>query len=272
MVDNIDRNIGEPRVEDRQVKVKLVTGVEALYREGGILKLKADVSGRLPLPSLERKAHLFFDLGGDVKSRTEVTSPIPENLKEGYEARLQYLSMKRWPVTYGLKFGVNWKGGPQTTIRPFIRREWRWDPYRIYLEESVYYKTDERYGEKTYGHLDYIFGNTGYLRLLTEATLKSNVNGLNMGHALLFRQALGSNAVISYELGMSYNTLTARKGKNYAQIRWITKIWRPWLELEIRPKAIYYWKKKHRDEYNILLGINVIFEEFLRNGNNENSQ
>ncbi len=95
------------------------------------------------------------------------------------------------------------------------------------------------------------------------AAAKQREPGFDMLHAAILRQALREKGALSYEIGVSYNTSASGEGKTYTQIRLINRFWRPWLEFEIKPRADFPWLSEEV-EYSLLLGIRVIFEEYLR--------
>lgn len=267
IVDRVDRTIGDPRVEDRQVKIKLTTGGQVTLQEGGGVQPKLIVGARLPLPSLERRSNLFLDVGGAATpSATELASPVVENVEKTGSAGLEYLSLTTWPVSFGVHLGMNYEAGPQGTIRPFVRWEKDLGPHRYYLTQEVFYKTKSGFGTRSYAHTDYVLGQeVGYFRFLSEAVWRLEGEGVNVTHGLLFRQPVGASAVLSYESGMLYNDARIDRGRYFLQMRYITKVWRPWIELELNPAAVYFWDGSSQD-YSFTVKLNIIFEEFLRGG------
>jgi hypothetical protein len=265
MADNIDLLFGAPRLEDKQRKVKVLVSSRTNFREDGAVWNRTRVSARLPLPSLERKANFFLNLGGDTSSLSD--SAVPSSITDpfrNYDASLEYLSLKRANLSPGLSLSLGWRdGNPATVIKPLIRWELDRVPWRFYATEEVWWSSEEKWGERTYGQVDYIVNEHGYVRLLSEAVKRQDVDGFDLQHALLFRQPLWENAALSWEIGTLYNPLFMDLGRNYAQINAITKVWRPWLEFEVRPRMVMWWDQNGRVDYSIRFGVNVIFEEFL---------
>ncbi len=263
LVDDVDNLFGEPRVEDLQRKIKIELGTKYKLVDQGDNKLRGKFRARIPLPALERKANAFLDIGGGVRSDAEFLGPALDEYDRNVETSLQYISVRRWPFSLGAKFTVQWHQGPQPAIKPFLRWEGQRDRWRAYLDQEVSYSTEYRWGEITTGHLDYILGDNVYLRVFTEGGTNQEIDGFDMNHALLFRQSLGEFGALSYETGVLYNTDETKGGKTYAQIKLVHRIWRKWLELELKPRANFPWGTDVV-RYSLMVGLTVIFEEYLR--------
>ena len=262
-VDRIDAVFGEPRVEDRQRKVRIELGLGVKAKEGGEYRVRTKFKARIPLPALERKANVFLDFGGGSRSRADSLDPALEEYDRKYLTSLEFLSLKKWPLSYGVRLRTRWDDGPQAGIKPFLRWEDQKDPWRFYINQEVYYKTDDKFGEITSGHVDYILNQVAFFRLFSSGEIIFEDSGVYMDHALLLRQSLKTYGALSYEVGMSYNTSDIGKDrKTYAQVRLRKRVWRPWLELDLKPRVSVEWDDKEAD-FSLFCGFTVIFEEFL---------
>jgi hypothetical protein len=262
-VDRVDAVFGEPRVEDRQRKVRVELGLGVKAKEGGEYRVRTKFKSRIPLPALERKANVFLDIGGGSRSRADSLDPDLEEYDRKALTSLGFLSLKKWPLSYGVRLRTRWDDGPQVEIKPFLRWEDQKDPWRFYLNQEVYYKTDDKFGTVTSGHVDYILNPVAFFRFFSEGEIIFERSGVYMEHAVHLRQSLKTYGALSYEVGMSYNTANIEKeGETYAQIRLRKRVWRPWLELDLKPRMVVHWKDEKAD-FSVFGGFTVVFEEFL---------
>jgi hypothetical protein len=262
VVNRVDRIFGEPRVEDRERKVKIVAGPRLVFKEAGVTEVRGRVSGRIPLPSLERRTNIFLEVGGRVDSQVESGVLNTQEREEQLVTRVEVLKRSELPVDLGLGAGVRWRSGPQGVVRPFIRWEHRSDQLRYYLSQEVIYRTDEGFAETTYVHLDQILDQVSFLRYFSDATVENEVAGVTMGHGTMYRRPWAENGAISYEVGVEYNTAHTERGRTYLQVHLVQKVLRPWLEFEIRPRVAYPWQGGG-GSYSLFVGANVIFERYL---------
>jgi hypothetical protein len=264
-VDRVDKILGDPRVEDRQRKVRVATGVQCSLTEGKSPAFQATFGGRFPLPALERMAHLFLDLGGDVQS----TAANPVALQGGqpstnYQALLEYLSLSKWPVAYGFKLQTFWQGGPQTNIGPFFRWEGHLDSIRLYASQEFFYRSDRAFGETTGFAADRLLTETMHLRFQNSAGAETvGSSGVDLQHAGVLLRSFGEYGALSQEIGVRYTTGPETNGQYYARVKWVDRVWRPWLEYQVNPGVALDWGSRD-PEFAASLGLRVIFEDFLR--------
>jgi hypothetical protein len=263
-VDRVDGILGDPRVEDRQRKVRAVIGGQCSLAEGKRPAIQATFGGRFPFPALERRAHLFLDVGGDVQTTPDLAAGQVGQRTSNYQALLQYLSISTWPVAYGVKLQTFWKAGPQTSIRPFLRWEGRLDSIRLYASQEVFYRSDRAFGETTGFAVDYLLSENTHLRLQNGAQAETaGPPDVRLQHAVVLARALGEYGALSEEIGVRYGTGADTAGAYYAQLRWVDRVWRPWLEYVVSPGATLAWGT-HHPEFGANVGLRVIFEDFLR--------
>ena len=261
-VDRADHLFGEPRIEDRLRTVKVATGPAMDFASGGHRTFNQSLSARIPLPSLERKANLFLDVGSDVEAETEKEAIPTSDFRKSYQAGLSYLSFAR-VLSPGITLRGRWEDGPQGTLTPFVRWEKKADPFRIFLSQNVSYDSLDKLGEDSTVYMDYVVGDQAFVRLLTDASARQDVAGLDMKHALIFRQLLSADAALSHELGLLYNTTSGTDGDIYAQIQWIFRAGKPWIEWELTPRIQAPQDRHLPLEYDFTISVRVIFEEFM---------
>ncbi len=264
MVDRTDRFLGEPRVEDRERKVELALGTGLTLHEEGGEDLHLNTSARIPLPALERKANVFLELGGKTKSLDDERGGEFSDTERSYEASASILARYLQPFSFGVGAGVLWDNGPEGFIRPFLRYESRRDPWRSFVEQQVYFKTNDLFGEKTSGHVDYILTSSSFLRFSSSAEVYQELTGVDLGHTAMHRRLFTTNSALSLELQARYNTADLDAGETHFVIRWQGRVWRDWLEYEIRPRATFPWEDLGDVKYSLLFRLTVLFEDYLR--------
>jgi hypothetical protein len=272
VVDSIDRTLGDPRVDDREEKVRVYTRFRTTWTDGEWLDVNASVNARMPFPAIQRRYHLFLDLGTervvDESGSGEESVDDTDSEERDVNARLQLLYQLRQVADIGLFTRLKWSGGLKAQIGPFASLEGGETPWHWYTRSEVFYDLDDRWCGSLGGNLDYVLGDVGYVRLATGGAVKESQPGLFLNHALSLKHRLGETSAMSYEAGVVYDTRmgsTLGDGTEevYGLVRWIGRVWRPWLELEVRPKAAYLLTEE-RMEYSCMFLFKAVYERYLR--------
>ena len=235
VVDATDRAFGEPRVEDREEIVQVKVDLKPSYWKEDEFGFNVPVRARIPLPILQRRANVFIEFGS-VTDATERLSDAYNTLDENKSFAAGILSSLNEKIDAGTKLDLYWKNGAQTGIRPFVRFEVKPDPWRYYAEQEVYYRTDDRFGGKTAFQVDRLLSRSSFVRFATSAEYHETMDGMNYGDAFIYRQPICWNAVLSAELGTTFNphrgdpngssSLDEDDGdKLYSRVRVVGKPW-----------------------------------------------
>lgn len=263
LVDRVDQRFGEPRIEDRERKVKLAVGPRAVITEGGGQDLNLRAGARFPLPALERRANIFLDIGGDLESMGDFGTVDFSGAETNYSAAASIIARRLRPFSFGTVASAFWGDGVQWFIRPFMRFERRRDPWRCFFEQRVFYHTEKRVGERSGGYVDRILTTSSYLRFAASAEAHQELQGFDLAEALMYRRSFIHDSGLSFEAGSEFPTADTAAGESYLQVRWRGRVWRDWLEYEIRPRVGFPWDRGEK-VYSVLLELKIIFEDYLR--------
>ncbi len=279
VIDGIDRTLGDPRMDDREEKVRVYTRLRTTWTDGEWLDVNASVNARVPFPAIQRRFHLFLDLDseGTVDEQSDAASPSADDSygtsyassdDRDVRARLQFLYELREATDIGFFTRMKWSGGFKAALGPFVRLEGKEVPWHWYTRGEVFYDLDDRWCGSLAGNIDYALGDVGYLRLASGVAVKESQPGLFLDHVASLKHRVGESSAMSYEVGVVYDSLageTLDDGSEevFGLVRWIGRVWRPWLELEVRPKAAYLLTEE-KMEYSCMFLFKAIYERYLR--------
>ncbi len=275
VIDGIDRTLGDPRVDDREEKVRVYTRLRTTWTDSEWLDVNASVNARIPFPAIQRRYHLFLDLDseGVIEDQSDSANPPADNSyatsdDRDLRARLQFLYQLREAADIGVFTRLKWSGGLKAAMGPFAALDGEEIPWHWYVRSEVFYDLDDRWCGLLNGNIDYVLGDASYLRLASGVAVKEGQSGLFLNHIASLKHRAGRSAAMSYEAGVVYDslggeTLGGGPEELFGLVRWIGRVWRPWLELEVRPKAAYLLTEE-RMEYSCMFLFKVIYERYLR--------
>jgi hypothetical protein len=281
LVDATDRAFGESRVSDAEEIVQVRVDVKPVYYHKDGFDLKAPVKVRVPLPAIERKAKFFFEFDSSADPRSSL-SEAREEFVENRSITSGFLYTLDQKIKTGTKVDVYWRDdSPQVQVRPFARFEIRKDPVRFFLEEQVFWRSDEKFGSKTSFQIDRLICDRSYFRFAASAEYREIRRGADLWCALIHRRPIGDELAFSSELGASFNLHHGPPDKNYkigdvspgeldddklfSRVQVIGKFPRKWMEYTIEPGLDYYFHHEKPWDYGIVFSLRIIvFEAFLR--------
>lgn len=278
-IDAADRAFGEPRVEDRERIVQVKVGLQPSYWKEDEFTFKLPIRTRLPIPAIERRFNLFFEFGSESDENDTLDETL-SNLDRNKNVAATLLTQISKQIDAGIKLDVFWSDGPQTGIRPFARWDRRTGGLRYFIEQQVYYNTDDHFGGSTVTNIDQILDDRAVLRYQLTASYSEIQNGVILGPSVIYRRPVFKNAMISGEIGSKYNPHQgASEGNSIAdeddsdhglgriRLTGITNI--AWLEYDIETGVDYFWL--HRDEwdYGVSFTMRIVFESYLRSYNRQ---
>jgi hypothetical protein len=265
VVDATDKAFGEPRIEDREQIVRVKVGLESKLREGGTRELKPKLNARIPLPATARRFNIFIEFTGDTETSGEYGDLGTGRYEDSYSATATMLKqLKDRDIEFGTKFGAHWKDSPGFFIKPFLRWDKRKDPWGFFIDQSVYYDTNDGFGTRTAGHIDYILTKVSYLRFFSAAETYQEIDGgWDLEHALIYRRPFFLGSILSTEGWVLYNPGYIKDDKAYVRMRWIGRIWRPWLEYEVQPRIEWKREDDFASEFMLIMALHIYFEDYL---------
>ena len=267
----IDRIFGEQYVEDRDRKIQVRAGVKTtLNDEGHGTDTALTGALRLPLPALKRQwAHAYLEFGEDIRQLGAASNPSFDEAPKKHSIAAALVARPREELEAGLKLNVFWQDGSFASVYPFVRLERKRPPLRYFAEQRLIWETDNIWSSQTDLDIDRALGGGMFLRLRNSADYEFGTPGMQFAHGLLLRQLLFSSSGLSFELWLEYDSAgddpeTVEDDTiAYAQLRWRGRVWRRWLEYELRPAYTIVLDSERDAFYSFFASFTVVWDSFL---------
>ena len=271
--EKVDRVFGEEYVQDRERKVEARAGVETtLNDEGTGTGTGLNLGLRVPLPAMKRRFNVFLDIGEDVNELGAASNPNFQDSEKKFSLALGVLRRYRDNLEAGIKLRLLRSSGAVFSIDPFVRFEERLDPMRYFFEQRVIWVSDNSWSTWSGLDVDRRIGSELFLRLRTRVDYSFEDSGAKVAHGLIVRRGVFEASGLSPELWLEYNTAKddpttfADDTIAYAQLRFRGRIWRNWLEYELRPAYTIPIDSDRSPFFSFLVGLTVIWGSYLGGG------
>ena len=242
LFEKIDRLFGETYVEDRDRKIQVRAGAQSTFNDDGeSIDTALTLALRVPLPAMERRLNLFLEVGEDINELGAASKPNFDEARSKLSIAAGLLARPLEEVETGLKLLVLWDEGSFASIYPFLRFERKRPPQRYFFEQRMIWESEGFWRSRTDLDVDRTLGAGIFLRLRNRADHVFGETGLKVAHGLILRQKLFATGGLSSELWLEYNSAGDDPATMtddtiaYAQLRWRARVWRNWLEYELRP-------------------------------------
>jgi len=268
--EKIDRVFGEQYVEDRDRKIQVRAGVETTFNNHGTsIDTKARFVLRVPLPAMKRRFNVFIDLGEAVDQLGDVTSPNISASEKAFSVAAGLVRRVRDDLEAGIKLKLFRQSGAFFSLYPFLRFETKRDSMRYFFEQQVIWESDNSWSTLTEFDVDRKFGYGIFLRLRNHVEYLFGDPGASISHGLITRRSYFEDHGLSFELWLAYNT--AKDNPEiieddtivYAQLRLRGRIWRKWLEYELRPIYTFPLNTDRKSFSGFFVSLAVVWDSFL---------
>lgn len=273
LVGRIDGVFGEVYVSDREHKVQARAGGETTFNDRGVSTGTAiNLALRVPLPTLERRLNVFLDIGEDVNELGSASSPDFANSQKNLSLGAGLLGRIGENAEAGLKLNLFWDDGSFASIYPFVRFEWLRLPLRYYLQQRLTWGSDDTWTARADFDVDRTLGGEFFLRFRNRADYTFGDPGAQVAHGLILRQSVFARSGLSYEVWFEYDTgpddpeALGDDTIAYAQVRWRGRVWRDWLEYEVRPAYTVPFENGRNPFASLLVSLTVIWDSYLGGG------
>lgn len=228
------------RLDDaNRSRIKVSPSITARESEG--VTFDVSFNAKLRLPRFSDRVELVVDSMTKEESvlddlERDRTTTRPENDNSDGAAAIRYylketLNFKA-SVTAGLKFRP--EPVPGIGLRMRLYRDF--EDFTTRLTQSMFYETEDGFGEKTQFDLDQQ-ERQNYLRRLTTTILWSEVSeGVAAGQSFSYFKYLTRRRVAGFRVGVTGHLEPEAQVDNYnARVTYRQRIHRDWLYLEIEP-------------------------------------
>lgn len=274
--EKIDRVFGEQYVEDRERKVQVRAGLETTFNNHGTsTDTKVKLILRVPLPAMKRRFNVFLDIGDAVEQLGDVSSPNFSASENAFSIAAGLVRRIRDDVELGLKLKLFRQSGSLFSLSPFLRYEKYAGPMRYLFQQQVIWESDNTWSTLTDFDVDRRFGSLIFLRLRNRVEYSFEDPGASVAHALVTRRSLFENNGLSFELWLEYNTATDDPGVIeddtivYGQLRLRGRIWRRWLEYELRPIYTFPIDTDRKSFFGFFVSLAIVWDTYLGGGDGE---
>jgi len=271
--EKIDRVFGEEYVEDRDRKLQVRAGVETTFNNHGTsTDTKARLILRVPLPAMKRRFNVFLDIGEAADQLGDVTSPSITASEKVFSLAAGLVRRVRDNLETGIKLKLFPSSGTFANIYPFVRFEQTHGPMRYFLEQQIIWGSDNSWRTLTEIDIDRKFGSSIFLRLRNNVAYLFGDPGAMIAHGLITRRSFYEDNGLSFELWLEYNT-----AKNdpttidddtivYGQLRLRGRIWRKWLEYELRPIYTFPIATDRKSFFGFFISLSLVWDSYLGGG------
>jgi hypothetical protein len=269
--ERVDRVFGEAYVEDRERKVQVRAGLETTFNDDGTsIDTGVRLGLRVPLPALKRRFNGFLDIGEDVSQLGAVSSPNFADSEKIFSLGAGLIRRYRDNLEAGIKLRLLPGSGEVFSIDPFVRFEQQRGAERYFFEQRIGWASDNSWRSLTTFDADYRFESRIILRLSNRADYSFEDPGAKIAHGLIVRRGLMDASGLSLELWLEYTTAKkddpdtmADDTTVYAQLRLRGRVWRNWLQYELRPIFTIPTNTDRNPFFAFFVGLTVIWDSYL---------
>jgi hypothetical protein len=260
--------INDPRLVEEVNASRVKVSPAVSFREGEGAEFDVSFNAKLRLPRFSDRLELIVDSMSREESalddlERERTSTRPQNDDSDGAAAIRYylketLNFKA-SVTAGLKFRP--EPVPGLGLRLRLYRDF--DNFTTRLTQSMFYETEDGFGEKTQFDLDQQ-ERQNYLRRLTTTLLWSEVSdGVAAGQSFSYYKYLTRRRVAGFRVGVTGHIEPDAVVDNYnAQLTYRQRLHRDWLFLEIEPGVDWPRERDFEETPYLKVKFDIIFGDW----------
>jgi hypothetical protein len=272
--EKVDRVFGEQYVEDRERKAQVRAGLETTFNDDGTsTDTGLRIGLRVPLPAMKRRFNAFVDIGEDVSELGAVSSPKFSESEKAFSLAAGLIRRYRDNLEAGIKLRLFSNSGAFFSVYPFVRFEEQSASMRYFFEQQIIWESDNSWSTRTDFDVDRRFGSRLFLRLRNRVDYSFEEPGAAIAHGLIIRRSVFDASGLSLELWLEYNTAAdddlATMGDDtivYAQLRLRGRIWRNWLQYELRPIYTIPTNTDRNPFFSFFVSLTVIWDSYLGGG------
>ena len=214
------------------------------WEEGGVLEYDVRFDANINLPSFEHRLKLVVNNSDDddellrgIEDRATRRQRVENDEDELAGLRLRVVDKTRFKadVDAGLKF--------KPEVVPKLRARFRVSrdlgKWNVNLSESVFWESDDGFGEKTQFEMRRRLDDQTVFRSITAATWTETTKGVALGHTFLLSHQLSDKTVAILKVGMTGRTEEDSGVKEYnLRLAMLRQTYRKWLVLELEPGLV----------------------------------
>ncbi|HMP77787.1 MAG TPA: hypothetical protein PKE12_15940 [Kiritimatiellia bacterium] len=255
---------GDRYIRSRSAAPSYVTITpEVTFSEDPKVKADVDFSARVRLRRLSDRLEFYADRFDDEEDVLDgilgrVSQRQRESSNEG-GAGLRY----RLPDYFSLRSSVSasmaFRPEPVPRIRLRSRIRGQFGVWRVELGETLFWESDDGFGEKTQLDIGRPLGSNTLIRASSAAVWSETSRGVNLGQSLTWSHRLSQRRTVSLRAGALGHTEPETMVDLYtARAIWRQRIYRDWLFLEFEPGVDFPEERDFKATPLVSLRVDVI--------------
>jgi len=141
---------------------------------------------------------------------------------------------------------------------------------RYYFQQQVIWESDNSWSTLTDLDVDRRFHSRLFLRLRNRVEYSFEDPGASIAHGLILRGTVFKYSGLSFELWLEYNTAKKDDPETiaddtiaYAQLRLRGRVWRNWIEYELRPIYTIPTNTDRNAFFAVFISLTVVWDSYL---------
>lgn len=237
----INRFYGDRYLRSQSSSASYITITpEVTFSEDPAVKFDLDFSARLRLRRFSDRLELFVDRFDEDEDLLDgvlgrVNRRAHDSEEEG-GAGLRYRLPQYFALHSSISASMAFK--PEPIPRLKLRGSVQAKPgkWRVNLNETLFWESDDGFGEKTQLELSRPLGSNTIIRSSTAAVWSETSEGVDLGQTLTWSHKLSHRRIISFRAGVAGHTEPSAVVDIYTvRAIWRQQIYRNWIYLEIEP-------------------------------------
>jgi len=258
----------DPAVADEANKSRVKVSPSVTARESDGVTLDVSFNAKLRLPRFSDRVELIVDSMSKEESvlddlERDRTTTRPENDDSDGAAAIRYYLKETLNYKASVTAGLKFRPEPVPGLGLRLRIYHDFEDFTTRLTQSMFYETEDGFGEKTQFDLDQQ-ERQNYLRRLTTTVLWSEVSdGVAAGQSFSYYKYLTRRRVAGFRVGVTGHIEPEAEVDNYnGRVTYRQRIHRDWLYLEIEPGVDWPRERDFDATPYIKVKFDIIFGDF----------
>jgi hypothetical protein len=267
----LDSFFGDERFESELNRSWVKFRYDSFLEEDSKWVQNPDVSLRLVLPQLRRKAHVIISGSRDQDEADELdlfadtsVQRIPLAEERRLTTALQYFIRRTLLDNLSVRFGAKLhSGAPVIFLGPRYRILFPFDPWALRATQEVLWESSKGFESKSRIDFERMLRREFFFRTSLDGVWTEGVHGYSYNLSFFLRHPVGPRQALEYQWVNNFVTRPMdRLEEVVLLVRYREQIWREWLFYEIAPQSRFPRDRSFTATPGILFRIEVVFGVF----------